>query len=95
MLAEAISDAFYESYVTWIRDNHPSTTQKVGRLDVTKCTLNLIQVRQWVKSWQSHLGKRATPKDLVDVIIKKNKMLKEKANNLKDEIQEKFNLVDN
>ena len=46
-----------------------------------------------MKSWQSHLGDRATPKDLVDVIVKKKEELPN-ATELKDQIKKVFNIVE-
>ena len=51
--------------------------------------LQFKKVRHWVKSWQSYLGNEATPKALVDVIVKKKVGL---ANNLKDKIKTEFNI---
>ena len=45
-----------------------------------------------MESWQRHLVERATPKDLVDVIIKKKLG---KAKKLKDEIIKEFNVENN
>ena len=50
----------------------------------------LIKVRQWVQSWKAHVGKDATPKALVDAIVKKKV---EKANDLKDKIKTEFKLI--
>ena len=47
-----------------------------------------------MESWQSHLVDRATPKDLVDVILTKKKTLG-KAKKLKDEIIKEFNVDNN
>ena len=51
-----------------------------------------IQVRYWVRSWQSHLGDRATPKALVDVIVRRK--LGWGATKLKDKIKREFNIVE-
>ena len=51
----------------------------------------LIQARYWVRSWQSYLGDRATPKDLVHVIVKKEVG---NATELKDHIKKQFNIVE-
>ena len=90
-LAEAIDGRFFNSYVTWTNDNcNKSTTQKVSFLMYCNYVLSQIQVRQWVSYWHSHLGDRATPKALVDV-IKTSKTLG-RANKLKDDIVTQFNL---
>ena len=46
------------------------------------------QVRQWVNMWHSHLGVKATPKNLVEVITKKVGG----ATMLKDKIKKEFQL---
>ena len=91
-LAEATNEDFYETYMTWVMDTSPTMAQKVVLRYFDMCNLNLIQGRYWVRSWQAHLGNRATPRTLVDVIIQENMKLKGRANNLKDQIQKKFNL---
>ena len=58
--------------------------------NIIKPDLSLMKVRQWVESWKSHLGKKATPKALVDAIV--NKKVGE-ANNLKDKVETEFNLI--
>ena len=49
-----------------------------------------IQVRNFARSLENHLGVRATPRTIVDVI--KEKRLSQ-ANYLKDKIKEEFDLV--
>ena len=50
-----------------------------------------IQIRQWVRSWTAHLGNRATPEALVDV-INRNKKKVNAAILLRDEVKREFNL---
>ena len=50
-----------------------------------------VQIRQWVRSWLSHLGDRATPEALVDV-INRNKKKVNAAILLRDEVKREFNL---
>ena len=66
------------------------TKRFIFKDNIIKHPLSSIKVRQWPKSWQSYLGNDATPKALVDVIVKKNVGL---ANNLKDKIKTEFKLV--
>merc|ERR1711971_108810 len=56
-LAEAIKKDFYESYNRWKTDHPNASTRK--------------QIRQWVESWNAHLGDRATPIALVDAVNRK------------------------
>ena len=85
-LADAVSQDFCENYETWKKDNpSTSTRQQVNSEQI----LIPNQIRQWVRSWSSHLGDRATPKDLVDVITRKG--LSE-ATKLKDQIKSEFQL---
>ena len=73
---------------------------KLGRkgrffnIETEKHVLVKIQAGQWVESWQQHLVDRATPKDLVDVIVAKKKTLG-KAKKLEEEIIKKFNMDNN
>ena len=60
-----------------------------SRIIIKHIMLSSIKVRQWVRSWKAHLGKEATPKALVDAIVKKKVG---EANNLKDKIKTEFNL---
>ena len=93
-LAKAIDQGFYDFYKNWTKVNgsRASSEEKVNSLmSKRNQVLAQIQAGQWVESWQQHLVDRATPKDLVDVIVTKNKALR-KAKNLKDEIIEKFNV---
>ena len=93
-LAKAIDQGFYDFYKNWTKVNgsRASSEEKVNSLMLKqKQVLVKIQAGQWVESWQQHLVDRATPKDLVDIIVTKNKALR-KAKNLKDEIIEKFNV---
>ena len=48
-----------------------------------------MQIRQWVKSWNAHLGEKATPKTLVDAITRKGLA---EATALKDQIKREFQL---
>ena len=50
-----------------------------------------MQIRQWVKSWNAHLGVRATPKTLVDAITRKGLA---EATALKDQIKREFQLLE-
>ena len=43
-----------------------------------------------MKSWQSYLGSEATPRALVDAIVRRKVG---QANNLKDKIKKEFDLV--
>ena len=88
-LAEAINEDFYDSYKTWTLDNpNAKTSQKVCFKYRTKFK-PYFQSRQWVRSWRSHLGKRATPEAIVDVINKKKLT---QATLLGDKVREEFNL---
>ena len=93
-LAKAIDQGFYDFYKNWTKVNgsRASSEKKVNSLTSKQNqVLVKIQADQWVESWQQHLVDRATPKDLVDVIVTKNQALR-KAEKLKDEIIEKFNV---
>ena len=93
-LAKAIDQGFYDFYKNWTKVNgsRASSEEKVNSLMLKQNqVLVKIQAGQWVESWQQHLVDRATPKDLVDVIVTKNQALR-KAEKLKDEIIEKFNV---
>ena len=59
-----------------------------SQADKTFCCVT-VQVRQWVNMWQSHLGMKATPKALVEVITKKKVR---GATKLKDHINKEFQL---
>ena len=48
-----------------------------------------MQIRQWVKSWNAHLGDIATPKTLVDAITRKGVT---EATALKHQIVREFQL---
>ena len=91
-MAEAISKDFYNAYVTWTQDNHNAGTSKkvflTSRQNILLCYCAL-QVRQWVNMWHSHLGMKATPKALVEVITKKKVR---GATKLKDHINKEFQL---
>ena len=93
-LAKAIDQGFYDFYKNWTKVNgsRASSEEKVNSLTSKQNqVLVKIQAGQWVESWQQHLVDRATPKDIVDIIVTKNKALR-KAKSLKDEIIEKFNV---
>ena len=93
-LAKAIDQGFYDFYKKWTKVNasRASSEEKVNSLMLKqKQVLVKIQARQWVETWQQHLVDRATPKDLVDIIVTKNQALR-KAEKLKDEIMKKFNV---
>ena len=87
-LAEAVDKAFYESYKTW-KNDHPtaSTRQQVNYPPEQILTKN--QIRQWVSCWKAHLGDRATPQVLVDIITRKRLT---EATHLKDQIKKEFEL---
>ena len=96
-LAKAIDQGFYDFYKNWTKVNgsRASSEEKVNSLiSKRKQVLVKIQAGQWVESWQQHLVDRATPKDLVDVIVTKKRTLG-KAKKLKDEIIKKFNVDNN
>ena len=93
-LAKAIDQGFYDFYKNWTKVNgsRASSEEKVNSLmSKQNQVLAQLQAGQWVETWQQHLVDRATPKDLVDVIVTKNQALR-KAEKLKDEIIEKFNV---
>jgi len=93
-LAKAIDQGFYDFYKNWTKVNgsRASSEEKVNSLTSKQNqVLAQLQAGQWVETWQQHLVDRATPKDLVDVIVTKNQALR-KAEKLKDEIIEKFNV---
>ena len=94
-LAKAIDQGFYDFYKNWTKVNgsRASSKEKVNSLiSKQKWVLVKIQADQWVESWQQHLVDRATPKDLVDIIVTKRKR---KAKKLKDEIVKNFNVENN
>ena len=94
-LAKAIG--FYDFYKKWTKVNasRASSEEKVNYLiSKRKQVLVKIQAGQWVESWQQHLVDRATPNDLIDVIVTKKKTLG-KAKKLKEEIIKKFNVDNN
>ena len=96
-LAKAIDQGFYDFYKKWtnVNGSRASSKEKVNSLISKQMqVLVKIQADQWVESWQQHLVDRATPKDLVDVILTKKKTLG-KAKKLKDEIIKEFNVDNN
>ena len=96
-LAKAIDQGFYDFYKNWtkVKGARASTEEKVNSLVLKqKQLLVKIQAGQWVESWQQHLVDRATPKDLIDVIVTKKKTMG-KAKKLKEEIIKKFNVDNN
>ena len=87
-LADAVHKEFCENYETWKKDNpNSSTRQQV--ISFTNFSLTPDQIRQWVRSWHAHLGDRATPRVLVDAIVK-NRLAA--ATKLKDQIEREFEL---
>ena len=96
-LAKAIDQGFYDFYKKWtnVNGSRASSEEKVNSLiSKQKQVLAQIQADQWVESWQQHLVDRATPKDLIDVIVTKKKTMG-KAKKLKEEIIKKFNVDNN
>ena len=87
-LAEAVDKAFYENYKTWKNDHPNASTGQQVNLHIRKSFIP-NQIRQWVGSWKAHLGDRATPQVLVDVITRKGLS---PATELKDQIQREFQL---
>ena len=78
-LAEAIDSKFYDAFKEWKPVKfHESPEVKVVCFERRGKNYRNIssQAGQWVEFWRNHLVDRATPKDLVDVILaKKNKNL--------------------
>ena len=97
-LAETIDSKFYDAYKKWKRVKfHESPEVKVVCFEKRRknCRNTSTQAGQWVEFWRNHLVDRATPKDLVDVIIaNKNKNLG-KARKLQEEITKEFRLDNN
>ena len=89
-LAYAVDKSFYENYKRW-KNDHPfaSTGQQVNFPIETNVCLTQNQIRQWVGCWNAHLGDRATPQALVDLITKKGVT---QATQLKDELKREFHL---
>ena len=87
-LADAVDKSFYENYKTWKNDHPTASTRQQVNLTIRIC-LTPNQIRQWVSSWNAHLGDQATPQALVDLITKKGVT---QATQLKDELKREFHL---
>ena len=94
-LAEAIDEEFYNSYKMWKDDNrHETVNQRVGDhwwppKNYQLNTVQWFQIRDWLGKLESHLGDRATPRTIVDVI--RDKKLSQ-ANKLSDSIKAAYDL---